>query len=87
MNLRLGRFGKQEAAAAVGLAALISGTFSVNVGETFARGNVSYAATAAGAFRSGAWGIAVVSAIMSAPDPRLAAEELLAAGTATQRGR
>ena len=49
MNLRLGRFGKQEAAAAVGLAALISGTFSVNVGETFARGTVSYAATAAGA--------------------------------------
>ena len=45
------------------------------------------AATAAGAVRSGAWGIAVVSAIMSAPDPRLAAEELFAAGTATERGR
>lgn len=49
MNLRLGRFGKQEAAAAVGLSALISGTFSLNVEDTFARGNVSYAATAAGA--------------------------------------
>ena len=49
MNLRLGRFGKQEAASAVGLAALISGTFSLNVGDTFARGNVSYMATAAGA--------------------------------------
>ncbi len=49
MNLRLGRFGKQEAAAAVGLGALISGTFSVNVGDTFAQGNVSYAAAAAGA--------------------------------------
>ena len=48
MNLRLGRFGKQEAAAAAGLGALISGTFSLNVGDTFARGNVSYAATAAG---------------------------------------
>ena len=48
MNLRLGRFGKQEATAAVGLAALISGTFSLNVGDTFAQGNVSYAATAAG---------------------------------------
>lgn len=49
MSLRLGRFGKQEAAAAVGLGALISGTFAVNVGDTFARGNLSYAATAAGA--------------------------------------
>ena len=49
MNLRLGRFGKQEAASAVGLAALISGTFAVNVGDTFARGNLCYAATAAGA--------------------------------------
>ncbi len=49
MNLRLGRFGKQEAASAVGLAALISGVFSVNVGDTFARGNLCYAATAAGA--------------------------------------
>ena len=49
MNLRLGRFGKQEAAAAVGLGALIFGVFSLNVGETFARGNVCYAATAAGA--------------------------------------
>lgn len=48
MNLRLGRFGKQEAAAAVGLGALISGTFTLNVGDTFARGNVSYAATAVG---------------------------------------
>ena len=48
MNLRLGRFGKQEAAAAVGLAALVSGVFSVNVGDTFARGHLCYAATAAG---------------------------------------
>ena len=47
MNLRLGRFGLQESACAVGLGALISGTFSVNVGDTFARGNVCYAATAA----------------------------------------
>ncbi len=49
MNLRLGRFGKQESACTVGLAALVSGVFSVNVGDTFAQGNVSYAATAAGA--------------------------------------
>ena len=49
MSLRLGRFGLQESASAVGLAALVSGTFSLNVGETFARGNVSYMATAAGA--------------------------------------
>ena len=52
MNLRLGRFGLQESAAAVGLAALISGTFTLNVGETFARGNVCYMATAAGALLS-----------------------------------
>ena len=52
MNLRLGRFGLQETASAVGLAALISGTFSLNVGETFARGNVCYMATAAGALVS-----------------------------------
>lgn len=49
MNLRLGRFGKQESACAVGLGALVSGVFSVNVGDTFARGNVCYGATAAGA--------------------------------------
>ena len=49
MNLRLGRFGLQESAAAVGLAALISGVFTLNVGETFARGNLCYMATAAGA--------------------------------------
>ena len=49
MNLRLGRFGLQESASAVGLAALISGVFALNVGDTFARGNVCYAATAAGA--------------------------------------
>ena len=36
MNLRLGRFGRQESACAVGLAALISGIFSVNVSDTFA---------------------------------------------------
>ena len=49
MNLRLGRFGKQESAAAVGLGALVSGVFAVNVGDTFAQGNVCYVATAAGA--------------------------------------
>lgn len=49
MNLRLGRFGKQESACAVGLGALISGVFSVNVGETFAQGDLCYVATAAGA--------------------------------------
>ena len=49
MNLRLGRFGRQESACAVGLAALISGIFSVNVSDTFAQGNVCYMATAAGA--------------------------------------
>ena len=48
MNLRLGRFGLQESACTVGLGALISGTFAVNVGDTFARGNLCYAATAAG---------------------------------------
>ena len=52
MNLRLGRFGKQESACAVGLAALVSGVFSVNVGDTFARGNLCYAATAAGVLLS-----------------------------------
>ena len=52
MNLKLGRFGKQESASAVGLAALISGTFAINVGDTFAGGNVCYAATAAGALLS-----------------------------------
>ncbi len=49
MNLRLGRFGLQEAACVVGLGAMISGIFSLNVGDTFARGNVCYMATAAGA--------------------------------------
>ena len=49
MNLRLGRFGLQESASAVGLGALISGAFAVNVGDTFGRGNVCYMATAAGA--------------------------------------
>ena len=49
MNLRLGRFGRQESTCAVGLAALVSGTFAVNVGDTFAQGNVCYVATAAGA--------------------------------------
>lgn len=49
MNLRLGRFGLQEAACAVGVSALILGTFAVNVGDTFAAGNVCYPATAAGA--------------------------------------
>ncbi len=52
MNLRLGRFGRQESACAVGLAALISGIFAVNVSDTFARGNVCFAATAAGALLS-----------------------------------
>ena len=52
MNLRLGRFGRQESACAVGLAALISGIFSVNVSDTFAQGNVCYMATAAGALLS-----------------------------------
>ena len=52
MNLKLGRFGKQESASAAGLAALISGTFAINVGDTFAGGNVCYAATAAGALLS-----------------------------------
>lgn len=52
MNLRLGRFGLQESACAVGLAALISGVFTVNVGETFREGNVCYAATAAGVLLS-----------------------------------
>lgn len=52
MSLRLGRFGLQESAAAVGVAALISGVFSLNVGETFARGNVCCMATAAGALLS-----------------------------------
>lgn len=52
MNLRLGRFGRQESACAVGIAALISGIFSVNVNDTFAQGNVCYMATAAGALLS-----------------------------------
>ena len=52
MNLRLGRFGRQESACAVGIAALISGIFSVNVSDTFAQGNVCYMATAAGALLS-----------------------------------
>ena len=49
MNLRLGRFGRQESAAAGGLGALVSGSVAVNVGDTFSEGNLSYAATAAGA--------------------------------------
>ena len=49
MNLRLGHFGRQESACAVGIAALISGIFSVNVSDTFAQGKVCYMATAAGA--------------------------------------
>ncbi len=49
MNLRLGRFGLQESACAVGLGALISGIFALNVGDTFADGNVCYMASAAGA--------------------------------------
>lgn len=48
MNLRLGRFGLQESAAAVGLGALVSGVFSINVGETYEKGNVCYLATGAG---------------------------------------
>lgn len=52
MNLRLGRFGLQESASAVGLGALISGTFALNVRDTFAQGNVCYAATAAGVLLS-----------------------------------
>ena len=49
MNLRLGRFGLQESACTVGVSALILGVFAVNVGDTFAAGNVCYPATAAGA--------------------------------------
>ena len=52
MNLRLGRFGLQESACAVGLGALISGIFAVDVRDTFAQGNLCYAATAAGALLS-----------------------------------
>ena len=52
MNLRLGRFGLQESACAVGLGALISGVFAVDVNKTFAQGNLCYAATAAGALLS-----------------------------------
>ena len=48
MNLRLGRFGLQESACAVGLGALISGVFTIDVNKTFAQGNLCYAATAAG---------------------------------------
>ena len=48
MNLRLGRFGLQESACAVGLGALISGVFAVDVSRTFADGNLCYASTAAG---------------------------------------
>ena len=40
MNLRLGRFGLQESACVVGLSALVSGIFSVNVGDTFAQGHL-----------------------------------------------
>ena len=36
MNLRLGRFGLQESACAVGLGALISGIFAVAVAAIFA---------------------------------------------------
>jgi len=52
VSRRLGRFGLQEGTAAVGVGALLSGVFSVNVGDTYARGNVCYAATAAGALLS-----------------------------------
>ncbi|MBQ3160037.1 MAG: hypothetical protein IJC00_06195, partial [Clostridia bacterium] len=52
MNRRLGRFGLQEGTAAVGLGALLSGTFAVNLGDTYGAGNVCYAATAAGALLS-----------------------------------
>ncbi len=52
MNLRLGRFGLQESACAVGLGALISGIFAVDVRDTFAQGNLCYVATAAGALLS-----------------------------------
>ena len=52
MNLRLGRFGLQEGTAAVAVAALISGVFSLDVSATYARGNLCYAATAAGALLS-----------------------------------
>ena len=71
MNLRLGRFGRQESACAVGLSALISGTFAVNVGDTFAQGNVCYAATAAGALA----GLLLVG-LLQASMARLGAEEL-----------
>ncbi len=52
MNLRLGRFGLQESACAVGLSALISGVFAVNVADAFSQGDLCYAATAAGALLS-----------------------------------
>ena len=71
MNLRLGRFGKQESACAVGLGALVSGTFAVNVRDTFAQGNLSYAAGAAGVLL----GLLLLRLLFEAMD-RLEAEDL-----------
>lgn len=48
MNLRLGRFGKQESACVCGLGAMISGMFTVNTGEAYAQGNVCWLATLLG---------------------------------------
>lgn len=48
MNLRLGRFGKQESACVCGLGALMSGMFAVNTAEAYAEGNVCWLATLLG---------------------------------------
>ena len=71
MNLRLGSIGKQESAAAAGLGALVSGIFSVNVGDAFAEGNLCYAATAAGALL----GLLLLRLLWGAMD-RFGAEDL-----------
>lgn len=48
MNLRLGRFGKQEGACVCGLGALVSGMWTVNTGTAYENGNVGWLATMLG---------------------------------------
>lgn len=48
MNLRLGRFGKQESACVCGLGALVSGMWTVNTGLAYQNGNVGWLATLLG---------------------------------------
>lgn len=48
MNLRLGRFGKQESACVCGLGALVSGMWTVNTGTAYQNGNVEWLATLLG---------------------------------------